>query len=110
MGFLVQYTSGHPFTKDQFSEARRLCKKWINRRLTEDECYEFTILLEDIIDTDVCYILYGFPYGTVEKPEGYTMAFEGLFEIGNKEPIQRKRFEQSPSDIQEWHSLPRISF
>ena len=63
-------------------DAKDLCKKWINRKLSKNKCDELHAILEEGTDTDTCYILYGFPYNTIKKRPIFEFAFEGIKRVG----------------------------
>ena len=89
-----------PFPWHEVEQAIKLCSKWIYRKLSFREAYELYFLLEEILDTDLHYILYGFSHASVRKNmKAYDESVNGIFEIGiknlrNRKP-SKKVYEQS---------------
>lgn len=80
-----------PFPWHEVEQSIKLCSKWILRKFTFKEAYELYFLLEEVLDTDLHYILYGFPHASVRKNmKAYDESVNGIFEIGIKNPRNRK--------------------
>jgi hypothetical protein len=92
------WTNPEPFSWNEIERAIKLCSKWIFRKLTYKEAIELYFLLDEILDTDVHYVLYGFPYSTIRDNNTYEESINGIFEIGIKNPSKRIGNEKKHSD------------
>jgi hypothetical protein len=93
-----------PFPWSEVERAIKLCSKWILRKLTFKEAHELYFLLEEILDTDLHYILYGLPHASVRKNmKVYDASVDGIFEVGIKNVKKRKPsknlYDQSLKEI-----------
>lgn len=81
---ITVYTKDEPYETYNLNLAKKLCKNWVDRKMSEEKCYELMNLLDEFMDTDLTYILYGFPEGTIKNGDVYKLALNGILEIGNK--------------------------
>jgi len=94
-----------PFSWKQIDRAIELCSQWVFRNLNFEEAYELYFLLEEVLDTDMHFILYGFPHLTIRKnkKDVYRKSEEGIFEVGIKNAIKRNvsknKYENTLSKI-----------
>lgn len=55
--------------------------------MTFFECQELYWLLEELLDTDIHYILYAFPWSSIKKEDGtYELGVKGIWDVGIKNP------------------------
>tara|TARA_B110000967_G_scaffold203007_1_gene242858 strand:- start:647 stop:1630 length:984 start_codon:yes stop_codon:yes gene_type:complete len=73
-----------PFPDNEINRAVKLCEKWIFRKLTSQEAIELHFLLEEHLDTDLFYILYGITHASVKGKKAYDILINGITEIGVK--------------------------
>lgn len=83
------WTNEEPFRKIDIERAVALCKKWVYRRMTYEDYEELFLLLEEILDSDLTYVLYNLPHSTIQSPVVYEECLRGLLEIGIKNPERR---------------------
>lgn len=57
--------------------------------MTYCECEELYFLLEELLDTDFHYILYGFPWATIKQDGTYDLGIKGIWDVGVKDPRKR---------------------
>ncbi len=62
--------------------AKDFARQWINKAMIIEEAEEFLYLLDELLDTDTYYILYGLPYHTIKRREYYDLAKDGVIKIG----------------------------
>ncbi|MCE3294901.1 MAG: molecular chaperone Tir [Crocinitomicaceae bacterium] len=80
-----------PFPWSDIFKAIKLAKKWVNRDLNYYECQELHFLLDEVLDTDVYYTLYGFPHSSMKHESAREEAIKGIFEVGIGKPSRKKR-------------------
>jgi hypothetical protein len=83
-----------PFPWQEIERAIKLCSKWVFRKLNYQEAVELYFLLEEILDTDVSFVLYGFPHATFKNKKIYADSFQGIQEVGIKDPSKREETEK----------------
>lgn len=71
----------------QMNRIIRLCKKWTNRTLTCEDAEELHFLIYEYMDSDLHYILYGFPHSSIKNPEVYKRTEDGIYEVGVKKNV-----------------------
>ncbi len=71
-----------PFNPSQIEEAKVQAVQWINKNMLLDEALEFVELLNEWLDTDIYYILLGFPHNTIKLADTYDYAIAGIIKIG----------------------------
>lgn len=67
----------------------KLCKNWIYRKMDYYRYYELFFLIENHLDADLPYILYGFPNSTIRSEETNYECTKGILEVGIKNPKLR---------------------
>lgn len=87
-----------PFDWREIERAKKLLSKWVFRKLNSSECEELYFLLEEILDTDVHYILYGFPHSTIRSKLVYEESIKGIRIIGLN-PKKNKIIEADPEKV-----------
>ncbi len=87
---LVQgiWLNTEPFPWGWVEKTVKLCSKWVFRKMNFGEAIELHYLLDELLDSDVYYVLYGFTHLSMEA-EAAEEAEEGVFEIGIKNEIKR---------------------
>lgn len=83
------WTNPEPFSANEIERGIKLCSKWVFRELNYNEAQELYYLLEEVLDTDVHYILFEYPHSSVKDGEVYEEALKGIFEVGIKNPAKR---------------------
>jgi len=88
---IVQGTWLNPesFSWYEIDRATKLCSKWVFRNLTFSEAVELHYLLEELLDTDLYYILYEFTHASIKDKKASEEANDGIFEIGIKSNLKR---------------------
>jgi len=66
-----------------------LCKKWVNRTLSCEKAEELYFLMFEYVDTDLHYILYGFPHASIKEADVFKRTEEGIYEVGVKKKVNR---------------------
>lgn len=74
-----------PYDTASIEKAKDFARRWINMEMTVDDAEEFFFLLDEWLDTDLYYILYGLPYHTIKKKEHYDLAKDAIIKIGTGE-------------------------
>lgn len=92
------WTNPEPFSWNEIERAIKLCSKWVFRKLTYKEAQELYFLLEELLDTDLHYILYGFPHSTIRDKNAYGKSVDGIFEVGIKNASKRTGSEKMYSE------------
>lgn len=78
----------------QMNKIIQLCKKWTNGKLTCYDAEELYFLMFDYMDTDLNYILYGFPHNSIKNTEIYKRTAQGIYDVGVKKlvnEVQKKK-------------------
>lgn len=83
------WTNPEPFSWQEIERAIKLCSKWVFRKLAYKEALELYYLLEELLDTDIHYILYGFPHSSIRNKDAYDESIKGIFEVGIRNPTKR---------------------
>lgn len=78
-----------PFPWQIIDRALKLCSKWIFREFTYADFVELYYVLEEELDTDVSYILFGFPHSTINGEEVRAELIEAIKEVGIQSPKNR---------------------
>lgn len=66
----------------EVNRAIELCSEWVYGELSIEECKELYWILDQPMDTDIPYILYGFPHSSIRNAEGFDKVINGIMEIG----------------------------
>lgn len=70
------------FPRTSVTCTRELLKKWINRKLTYDQCAELHVLIDENFDSDIPYILFNCPHGALKLDDSYAAVIDGLYRVG----------------------------
>lgn len=83
------WTNPEPFSWNEIERAIKLCSKWVFRKLNYKEAQELYFILEELLDTDLHFMLYGFPHSSIKNKDAYEESIKGIFEVGIKNPAKR---------------------
>jgi hypothetical protein len=72
------WLNSEPFNWLDIERAKELISKWVFGELTYVESAELHFVLDEILDTDIYFILYGFPHSTIRSPEVHQKVMEGI--------------------------------
>lgn len=66
----------------EVNRAIELCGQWIYGGLSIEECKELYWILDQPMDTDIPYILYGFPHYSIRNSDMFDRIFKGIVQVG----------------------------
>ena len=71
----------------QMNRIIKLCRKWTNRTLSCEEAEELHFLIFECTDSDLHYILYGFPHSSIRNQKVYKRTEDGIYDVGVKKHV-----------------------
>lgn len=73
----------------------KLCKKWVNRSMSIEEAAYLEFFIEDGIETDPSYILYGITRNSLKDRKTYRTALTNIYKLGVKKEITKKELAKA---------------